>query len=300
VAIMRINNDYANKLLKDFRNGENIKPFMDAISGVENYKISNLSKQGCIRGMFAKEIIADQFVLDFEDIISIFWQAIFENVDRAKFWGEEVEIKLINGTKIVNTNNNPIHYLRKQAYFAVRNHITALYRKNLKQTCGKCGYTTSTRLHKECKKCGGLMSSTYKFMEIDEDGDQLVSVSMHSTIENDNMEVKISNIIDDFGKKILGQKTRAYQILRILTEPSASINMCSKCNLCEARTFNIDMCTNYSANIGKYLGVNKTMIANKMRRIRKAMPEYLMSEGTDTALYLLDLIPTKYKVFCED
>jgi hypothetical protein len=65
--------------------------------------------------------------------------------------------------------------------------------------------------------------------------------------------------------------------------------------MCDLKSFNIDACKNYSANIGTYLGVNKTLIATKMRRIRKALPEFLFSEGTEEANYLLDLIPSKYK-----
>lgn len=293
---MRIDNQYANKLLNDYHNGLNTNLFMDAIAGVNKYDISDLSRQGCIRGMFAKEIISDQFLIDLKDIVSIFWLGVFENVHKAKYWNEEIEIKVKDKTHKIITNANPVHYLRKQASFAVRNHITSLYKKNLQQSCDICGHTTAVKSRRDCEKCGkGTMSRVYKFIEIDEDLDDLGIVSVYRYIEDDSMQRQIENVLEDFGKRILGTNTRAYQILKILTDPSASINMCSSCNMCSARTFNIDECKNYSANIGKYLGVNKTLIATKMRRIRKALPEYLFSEGTEEANYLLDLIPSKFK-----
>lgn len=295
--MMRVDNQYANELLKSFRKGRRIPDFMDAVAGVGNYRLDNLSRQGCIRGMFTKELIADQFLIELEDIVSVFWQGVFENVDKAKLWGERVKIKTSCDEKyeVRATNNNPIHYIRTQASYSVRNYITSLYRKNLQQSCAVCGHTTAIKNNKQCK-CGQIMSTTYKFVEIKDDIDQFQqSSSSFRLVQDKNMEDKISTILDDFGNKVLGNTTRAYQVLKILTDPKASVDMCSACRMCDAKTFDIDSCINYNANIGRYLGVNKTMIANKMRRIRKALPEYLFSEGTEEANYLLDLIPSKHR-----
>jgi len=296
---MRIDNSHANKLLKAFREGEKTKEFMDAISGVEDYRLDNLSRQGCIRGMFAKELIADQFLLELEEIVSIFWHGVFENVDKARLWGEKTEINphIKNACEVRATKNNPIHYIRTQASYAVRNYITSLYRKNLQQSCPSCGNTTSIKINKKCNKCSTIMSTTYKFIDINDDIDQFSQMSSYRYIEDNDMEIEISFILNDFGAKVLGYNTRAYQVLKILTDPKESVKMCDACNLCDAKTFDIDSCTNYNANIGNFLGVNKTMIANKMRRIRKALPEFLFSEGTVEANYILDLISSKYKSF---
>jgi hypothetical protein len=294
---MRVDNKYANELLKEFRKGGRVQDFMDAVAGVENYRLDNLSRQGCIRGMFTKELIADQFLLELEDIISVFWQGVFENVDKAKLWGERIKIKSQgdNNGQIRATKNNPIHYIRTQASYAVRNYITSLYRKNLQQSCASCGHATAIKNNKTCGRCGQMMSTTYKFVEINDDTDQFGQVSIYRHIEDKSMETKIAGILDEFGTKVLGNTTRAYQVLQILTNPKASVDMCSACQMCDAKTFDIDACKNYNANIGNYLGVNKTMIANKMRRIRKALPEFLFSEGTPEASYLLDLIPSKHR-----
>jgi len=270
---------------------------MSAVAGVENYRLDDSSRQGCIRGMFAKELIADQFLLELDDIISVFWQGVFENVDKAKLWGEKVRIKTPgqkNG-QVRGTKNNPIHWVRRQGGFCVRNYINSLYRKNLQQCCIACGHTTAVKNNKTCTRCEGEMITTYKFIEINDELDNFGINGVGKEFEDRNIEQRIRSIINDFGDRVLGHETRAYQVLMILTNPQASIDMCSACKLCDARVFDIDRCTNYNANIGRYLGVNKTMIANKIRRIRKAFPEYLFSEGTLEANYLLDLIPRKHR-----
>ena len=294
---MKVDNKYANELLIAFRKGQRIHEFMAAVSGVRKYRLDDLTRQGCIRGMFAKELIADQFLIELEDIISVFWQGVFENADNAKLWGEEVEIKSSGGhnSKKRNTKNNPIHWVRSQASFCVRNYINSLYRKNLQQSCTNCGHATAVKAFKKCSKCGDIMITTYKFVEINNDLDRLDSGVVGREIEDKDMERRIGNILEDFGQRVLGNKTRAFQVLKILTDPRASASMCAACKLCVANTFNIDQCTNYNDNIGRYLGVNKTMIANKMRRIRKALPEFLFAEGTEEANYLLDLIPRRHK-----
>lgn len=294
---MRIDNERANQLLISFRQGKCIREFMSAVVGVENYRLDDPNRQGCIRGMFAKELITDQFLIELDDIVSMFWQGVFENIDRAKLWGEKVDIKTPGeknqGSR--KTLNNPIHWVRKQGAFCVRNYINSLYRKNLQQCCILCGHTTAVKNDKKCNKCNGEMVTTYKFIDINNEFDDFGINNISKDLEDKSIEQRIRIIINNFGDRVLGRNTRAYQVLMILTNPQASMEMCSICKLCNAKVFDIDRCTNYNANIGKYLGVNKTMIANKIRRIRKAFPGFLFSEGTLEANYLLDLIPRKHK-----
>lgn len=288
---MRIDNEYADQLLVDFRRGERVGEFMDAISGVKDYRIDNLNKQGHIRGMFAKELISEQFLLELEDIVSIFWKGVFESIDKAKLWGEQVTTK---NNEVRGTNNNPIHFLRRQGDYAVRNYITSLYQKNLRQSCIICGHSTIVKNHKVCTKCSGSMVTIYKYIEIKENINEL-SMPEDSSLEDTQMADEINNILDKFADAVLMKGTRAYQVLKILVDPQASVDMCSVCKLCDSNTFNIAKCTNYNANIGKYLGVNKTMIANKIRRIRKALPEFLLNCDSQEANYLLSIIPKEFQ-----
>lgn len=293
---MRVENDRANEILIAFRNGERIQEFMDAVSGVEGYRLDNIKRQGNVRSQFAKELIADQFLLNIDDIISIFWQGVFEHVDKAKLHGDLVEIKGPGkSVKVRPTKNNPIHYLRYHGQMAVRNYITSLYRKNLQQGCSTCGHTISTTSNKQCPKCGAVMSTVYKFDAIDEDIDNLQTPQAHA-VESKDIERRFNDLLKDFGEMVLKPGTRAYQVLKILTEPSASKEMCKACNLCPAKTFDIDSCTNYNANIGHYLGVSKTMIAGKVRRIRQAFPEYLVKEGSEESVdFVRNRIPKKFR-----
>ena len=137
------------------------------------------------------------------------------------------------------------------------------------------------------------MSTVYKFNLIDDDADHLSYYVDQS--ENHDMLKKMERLLVRFCNEILEPGTRAYQVMQILINPEASREMCAECGLCDADTFDINTCTNYNANIGSWLGVNKTMIASKMRRIRKALPEFLLREGSDEARYLLGRIPKQYK-----
>lgn len=292
---MKIGNEYANELLIEFRKGNKVQEFMDAVSGVEKYRIDDPSRQGCIRGMFSKELIKDQFLVNIDDVVSMFWCGVFEYVDRAMLWGEKVEIKKPGKeVQIRKTNNNPIHYLRYHGGRSVRNYITKLYRKNLQQSCLECGYVCSVNNDKICKNCKAEMQTTYKFVDINNDYDNLTRDESVKMVEDMDMGKYINNILDKFDKEIL-KEGRASQIFNILTKPDYSRDMCAACNLCPAETFDINSCTNYNANIGAYLGVNKTMVANKMRSIRKRLPQFLFSEGTNEANHIINILPKKYK-----
>jgi len=287
---MRVDNQYANDLLISVRNGQRIKDFMDTVSGVTKYRLDNPSRQGCIRSLFAKELIADQFLLDIDDIISIFWKGVFEHLDRAKLWGEIVEIKVPGMERYDRpTQNNPIHFLRNHGYMAVRNYITSLYRKNLEQWCQSCGRRSAIKNDKTCPDCNSQMSTVYKFLP--EEHADIETESHVTRIDNANIQHRINNLLFNFAENVLGEGTRAYQVLKILIDPCESRNMCGVCKLCDADHFDIDTCTNYNANIAKWLGVNKTMIASKVRSIRKRFPEWLVEQQSDEANYILGILP---------
>ena len=289
---MQVDNSFANELLISVRKGERIQDFMDSVSGVDKYKLRDHNRQGHIRSMFAKELIAEQFLLDFDEIIAIFWKGVFEQLDKAKLFGETVEIKAPGVVREFRaTNNNPIHFLRYHGRMAVRNHITSLYRKNLEQGCLTCGFKTSVKNDKHCPKCKTMMVTLYKYVEEDE---SIPSIDQYSQLDNYEIAIKMNSLLAEFAKSVLGEGTRAYQVMKILTEPEASKKMCKSCGLCGSETFDIELCTNYNANIGKWLGVNKTMVANKVRSIRKRFPEWLRLHHSDEAEYLLQLIPKKH------
>jgi len=296
--IVQVENTKANELLLAARKGQRIQEFMDAISGIEGYSLKNLNKQGHIRSAFAKEIISAQFLIIFEDIISHFWQGVFEYLDKAKLHGEMIEIKAPGKKKEKRpTKNNPIHYLRYQGRMAARNQISLLYRRNLDQSCPECGYKTTIKSDKECPHCKSIMSTVYRFSDIDNERDALFEKDQYQLLEDDSSNKSIHKLLDDFALQELKEGTRAFQILKILMVPSASREMCKACGLCDATTFNIDACTNYNANIGRWLGVNKTMIASKIRRIRNALPKWLKTQDTDEAQSLLHIMPSKFKAF---
>jgi len=292
---MQIDNDVANELLLAAKKGQRTQEFFDAVSGIKKYNPHDQDRQGCIRSIFARELISEQFLLKFDEIISIFWKGVFEKLDSAKLFGDLVEIK-VSGKKIKTrpTKNNPIHFLRYHGRMAVRNHITSLYRKNLEQGCSVCGYRISVRSIKDCPKCGSPMSTVYKFINVEDC--ELSYSSPYDRLEDAETQYTISNLLNEFAECVLGDGTKAFQILKILVDPESSRAMCAACKLCGSETFDMNSCTNYNANIGKYLGVNKTMIANKMTSIRRRLPKWLKNKGTDEALYILSIIPEEFQI----
>jgi hypothetical protein len=135
------------------------------------------------------------------------------------------------------------------------------------------------------------MSTVYKF--VPDDDIKIESESHINLIDNHNIEHKINGMLKEFADNVLGEGTRAYQVIKILVDPQASREMCKVCKLCDADYFDMDTCTNYNANIARWLGVNKTMIASKVRSIRKRLPEWLVTQQSDEANYLLRIIPRR-------
>jgi len=292
---MQIDNDYANELLLAARKNGRIQEFMDAVSGVSNYKLNSPNRQGCIRSLFAKELIKDQFLLHFDDIISTFWRGVFEKLKVAKLFGERVKIKTPGIKKYYRkTKNNPIHFLRYHGKMAVRNYINALYKRNLEQGCDVCGYRISINYNKVCPKCNSLMSTVYKF--VNSDDCEMPVEAAYNQLGDVEMSIAIRRLLNEFANVELQEGTRAYTILKILTDSNMSKQICKTCKLCDADSFDIDQCTNYNMNIGKYLKINKTLVANKVSSIRRRLPKWLEKNNSDEARYLLSIIPNKFKV----
>jgi hypothetical protein len=138
------------------------------------------------------------------------------------------------------------------------------------------------------------MSTVYKF--VDSDTCNASYTSPFEDVENNEMLRKIYGLLREFSEVVLGGHTKAYTILKILVEPQASKDMCKSCGLCDEGTFDIDRCSNYNENIGKYLNVNRTMVANKVVGIRRRLPKWLAGQDSDEAKYLLSIIPNKFKM----
>ena len=125
------------------------------------------------------------------------------------------------------TKNNPIHWLRKHGSYAVRNYINSLYKKNLRQGCSKCGYSCVVKSNKECPKCNYIMTTIYKFVVVNEDTDEFLNEDSYKPIYLESQLKYINNIILNFAEDVLGEGTRAHQVLKILTDPNESKDMFS-------------------------------------------------------------------------
>ena len=151
------------------------------------------------------------------------------------------------------------------------------------------------------------MSTVYKYIAAETDIDveethQFVPTvaPQQDKLDDHNMAHKLKLMLEQFANEVLkGDKedgTRAYQILRILTDPQASREMCGACQLCDADAFDKDTCLNYSMSIGKFLGINKSLVSAKISRIRVALARWLGDQSTSEAQAFSQLIPIKFKV----
>jgi hypothetical protein len=203
---MKIDNQLANELLLAVRRGDRINQFMDAVSGVKGYRIGNLNRQGCIRGAFGRELISEQFLLNLEDLVSVFWSGVFEHLDKARLFGDIVVVKQPGCKEETRkTLNNPIHYLRGHGKMAVRNYITGMYRRNLQQGCPECGCRMTVREDKTCPKCGKAMSTVYKYVAAETDVDveetnQFVPFvpPQQNELDDHNMASKLHSMLNRF------------------------------------------------------------------------------------------------------
>lgn len=150
---------------------------MDAISGVDGYKLSDTNRQGVIGKFIDNELtyIRDRkyqstinFGVDENDIVSTFWQGVFKSLPKAKQFGQVVSVRVVDGqafdgqiTSIRNgvtyndrpTQDNPIHWLRKEGRMAIRNSLNKLYRDNLTLICDDCGHESTVKTTETTTKC---------------------------------------------------------------------------------------------------------------------------------------------------
>lgn len=166
------------------RNNKAIQDMMDLISGIQNYAIWNINKQGVIRKAFELERLrhngtkagrAASFATDLDDVISTFWEHVFKYLPRATATGENVPVRVVDGQydddtefdentstaglQFVqrSTKCNPVHYLRNMGIMGVRNLINKSYRRNIVMVCDDCGQGSSVSTTEEssdkCPKC---------------------------------------------------------------------------------------------------------------------------------------------------
>lgn len=162
---------------------------MDLVSGVSAYSISDPSRQGIIKRLFEKECKRyytrnndySNFSINLDDVVSIFWEAIFKDLPTAKAFGAMVTTRAVVGQTadagggiVRPTNANPINWLKKRGVMGVRNAINKVYNHNLIQVCDDCGHRSKADSRevdsKVCPKCASLKTlehwpdgnSTYK------------------------------------------------------------------------------------------------------------------------------------------
>lgn len=172
-----VNNGVANEIVYNVKqdmargvtNSKNMRKMMDLISGVENYRIDNHSKQGVIRKIYDRErhaqmnyrgSLSSNFGLDLDDAISVFWETVFKYLPRAETTGAMVAVRLVNGqqgqgavSNLLSRNGiqmahrptkcNPVNYLKHMGVTGIRNMLNKSYRKNIMQVCDDCGTQAS-------------------------------------------------------------------------------------------------------------------------------------------------------------
>lgn len=172
----------AQSAIKLNKNDPSIFKLMDMISSVPGYQITNPRRQGYIKKTYIRLVSrgranASNFTVDFEDVVSAFWQEIFIQLPNATVTGSDIDRRLVKGqlsdddvhvkrgityTKS-NTKCNPINFLRNRGKMAIRNLINKVYKKSLIQVCDDCGVTSNTssaEIETDCPQCNS--SSTNK------------------------------------------------------------------------------------------------------------------------------------------
>jgi hypothetical protein len=195
-----VKNEIANEIVSRVQNSiasgkidrEAMQQMMDLISGVENYAIWNINRQGAIRKVFEAERIrhngtksgrSASFGSDLDDVISTFWECVIKYLPRATSTGGVVPVRVVEGqydndtefdeemTKAGlqfvqrNTKCNPIHYLRNMGIMGVRNLINKSYRRNIIMVCDDCGVSSSVSTtesnNNDCPKCKSVNTDKY-------------------------------------------------------------------------------------------------------------------------------------------
>lgn len=158
-----------------------ISKLMDLVAGVSNYKVYDHRHQGLIKRIYNLErkskyshgpnTLSSNFAIDFDDVISAFWEAVFKRLPSAATTGNMVNVRIVEGQKAKEstltpsglvisarpTKCNPINFLKQHGVLGVRNMLNKSYRKHITQICEDCGHTSnvaSRELHgAECPKC---------------------------------------------------------------------------------------------------------------------------------------------------
>lgn len=180
----------AKQALKDGRqNDPSIQQLMCLVVGVEKYRAWDHRHQGMIRRIYNTErkaqynygssTLSSNFGIDFDDVISAFWEAVFKKLPVAETTGSMVTVRIVEGQKpvdgLVNTGGitttqratkcNPINYLKHHGWLGVRNMLNKSYRRNIAQVCDDCGHSSNVSTTEKdgecCPKCNG--TSTEKF-----------------------------------------------------------------------------------------------------------------------------------------
>jgi Zn finger protein HypA/HybF involved in hydrogenase expression len=170
---------------------QSIRALMSLVSGVDDYVISNESRQGVIKKFYLKELAkryrSDQ-IMSLSDAISVFWETVFKYLPKAEATGTKVKVRVVDGQDSIGavkigtistseraTSCNPIYYLRSMGIMGVRNTINKMYRRHLMQVCDDCQSISAISSVEDkdtmkCPECGSSdttkhwpsKSSTYK------------------------------------------------------------------------------------------------------------------------------------------
>lgn len=154
-----------------------MQQFMDMVSGVKAYSISDNMRQGIIKRIFEKECHRyysrnndySNFSMNLDDIVSIFWTTVFKKLPEAKTTGTTVETRGVNGVtsnQLRATNCNPINWLKNHGIMGVRNSVNKVYNRNLLQVCDDCGHRSKADSReiealKDCPQCAS--KDTFEF-----------------------------------------------------------------------------------------------------------------------------------------
>jgi hypothetical protein len=192
-----VSNEVANKVVASaqtsMRNGRHdslaVRKLMDLVSGVKDYRMGDHRHQGLIKRIYNLErrsqynyggtTLSNNFGIDFDDVISAFWEAVFRKLPVAATTGDTVNVRIVAGQATATpvqhvgsinvaqrvTKCNPINYLKQHGWLGVRNMLNRSYRKHIAQVCDDCGHSSNV-MSKEvngenCPRCSS--SETEKF-----------------------------------------------------------------------------------------------------------------------------------------
>jgi hypothetical protein len=163
------------------KHGRQLQALMDIVSGIQGYRMDSKCPQGIIHQFLFAERIENNHVIDYDVVISHFWQGVFEYLPNAMLRGTKVMVRkaalpTTDGSVTVElsiskhgrdyeereTKMPPVNYLRMQGRAAMRKFVNSCYKTRLRQQCNSCGRTGSLGVQKEedkgCPKCKSINS----------------------------------------------------------------------------------------------------------------------------------------------